>query len=1107
MTDKYFAAFGKRVISALICLMLLASCCSLPSAAEEDGGDSRSYSVTNVRTGISITGERYCRYEMNGVEYDSRYTGARFNAYAWERMSTADRRSVAVYFADKSERQSVFGNNTSDAMAAFVNEKAGWTGLWAAYEKKVEEKYCGVLQDWFSDENYGTVLAGLTGFPENSDARTVLNRYSEAPEANEFMAKYNAIAETMSLGRRAYANIVNAVLFARKAGTCAISKELISQITSNFLVPAVTVAPSAATTGLWTKVYDLSDALIGISGSVQEKAVGKTVDAGDAASICSAVNRLTEANYELAKAAYLDCAALREQLEHEGIAVMAAIRKREKAAADASKPYQEQLKERRDAARHPSAGVEPDPAYSAPINSRRPTADPMKKSEEELYERQLAEQMAQAQSEWSAIEAEFEAWKEGVLRGISSAAQSAGFVPYDVQKGEERGEGCSTYDIRQGWYHIEHGSIYDTVVGQYYPHRFVLSSAALAVYYSDIQKVSDWYDQEADMLEALAAAVPGLAESELRAWQAICAKARAVEETGVTVKNRRYSLLDMTDTASLYLSYINQMPADRSVCASLRAKREELTEDYEYCRRENLHYREQLTETFAEFKNIVANAELAAVDYFDTLRDCRKLLNETIPQYVRDQKADTLVGTLSGTSNAELKALLGPSNGEAFTARLRAEALKLSDYREQYLAYTNQLAVDCAHMRFCCGEFYAIGHFTVQCDGGTVSGREALEAFGVNSSGFVDYTELDAYKLIYEYYRVDAYRLSPTEQEYAETMKLLIGDLMGQSFYNNFYLQCYEQYCRELPNIRRQLQNGNSSRWNYYYNRLQSLCRQAGGSAYNAGIVNPGLSGERVLSSDVYGSGENSLNYVWEHYRGSGSYIPVRGISKGGGDAGLFGEDDGSVDLSLNEGERVKLSVVFDPLDSSDQGLLWQSLTPELASVDESGTVTALGEGIAVISVCAADAPLEVITDSSGAATAFHPIDGFALTYRIGIVGMRCESFETESGNVYSLCNIGTAEEPRYMRCSAEDGRIRVEIRYRAPADGAVLGLAVYDRNGKMTGLSFARNDADFDGSRELSVVCPASEAPAEAALLLMVEDDGGYLPYLGAVKESLTLP
>ncbi|WP_168121598.1 Ig-like domain-containing protein [Paenibacillus sp. HB172176] len=50
-------------------------------------------------------------------------------------------------------------------------------------------------------------------------------------------------------------------------------------------------------------------------------------------------------------------------------------------------------------------------------------------------------------------------------------------------------------------------------------------------------------------------------------------------------------------------------------------------------------------------------------------------------------------------------------------------------------------------------------------------------------------------------------------------------------------------------------------------------------------------------------------------------------------------------------GEQLPLTVQFDPSDAADREVVWESSNPEIASVDESGVVTALAKGETVITV------------------------------------------------------------------------------------------------------------------------------------------------------------
>lgn len=60
--------------------------------------------------------------------------------------------------------------------------------------------------------------------------------------------------------------------------------------------------------------------------------------------------------------------------------------------------------------------------------------------------------------------------------------------------------------------------------------------------------------------------------------------------------------------------------------------------------------------------------------------------------------------------------------------------------------------------------------------------------------------------------------------------------------------------------------------------------------------------------------------------------------------------------LSMIKGQKVRLNATVVPEDADDKTLVWESSDESIVAVDETGTVEALGEGVAVIGVSCGDA-------------------------------------------------------------------------------------------------------------------------------------------------------
>ncbi len=59
--------------------------------------------------------------------------------------------------------------------------------------------------------------------------------------------------------------------------------------------------------------------------------------------------------------------------------------------------------------------------------------------------------------------------------------------------------------------------------------------------------------------------------------------------------------------------------------------------------------------------------------------------------------------------------------------------------------------------------------------------------------------------------------------------------------------------------------------------------------------------------------------------------------------------------LTMNVGERKRLTTTVYPIDADDHTVTWESSAPDIASVDENGLVKAASPGTAVITATATD--------------------------------------------------------------------------------------------------------------------------------------------------------
>lgn len=112
---------------------------------------------------------------------------------------------------------------------------------------------------------------------------------------------------------------------------------------------------------------------------------------------------------------------------------------------------------------------------------------------------------------------------------------------------------------------------------------------------------------------------------------------------------------------------------------------------------------------------------------------------------------------------------------------------------------------------------------------------------------------------------------------------------------------------------------------------------------------------------------------------------------------------------TLKEGETVKLSAVVYPDDAIDKTLTWTSKSPDIATVDSEGTVTAVKEGTAVIEAAVGDVKGSSTITVEKAVQMVHPASLFA-EYNVGVTpGVFATSHNSADNGYYNFTEAQTA--------------------------------------------------------------------------------------------------
>ncbi len=302
------------------------------------------------------------------------------------------------------------------------------------------------------------------------------------------------------------------------------------------------------------------------------------------------------------------------------------------------------------------------------------------------------------------------------------------------------------------------------------------------------------------------------------------------------------------------------------------------------------------------------------------------------------------------------------------------------------------------------------------------------------------------------------YDISQDMQRSVCAMKLLAGDLQGYNRLHQAFAREYNALKAGSGNIRRMLRSGefDTSDYENIYEKpvkdaLYDIIGYSAAPTWIGAAGNPGLSDEIDLEdmmSDMRQSMEEAA---------APSYVPVQyvalgiasqpeeaadgkadGEAEGETGAPYDGKDDEGGGYSVNMGGTLVINVHVELQNASNTTILWESLDPDIASVDENGVIHGLLAGTAHIRARTADA--KVCLDDEGRAVyengSIRIEDGFAIDFEVKVGGVRVSLLEGDNGEK-------TAEISEY---NASGGEVSVP----SEVDGAVvtaLGEGVFAGN------------------------------------------------------------
>lgn len=239
-----------------VCVVLTAAIIigSLPHTLYASAGNTV---ITDVETHRSwdLTRSRYITYTWNGVKFDSRETGPQFNLSAFRIMNEEQREKVARWMAAAGyeRRRLQFSEEGAVELMEKYDTVTGWKEAGKILKQRIEKKYCNDLVQFYGsddinepDKFYKQECQRLT-FADDSAAHKLRydnDNYAAYEGLNEFIEKYDAIQEHLSMGKKAYNCLADEMTKATEYAVKGSSKEFISLVCDKVLVSEIT--PSSA---------------------------------------------------------------------------------------------------------------------------------------------------------------------------------------------------------------------------------------------------------------------------------------------------------------------------------------------------------------------------------------------------------------------------------------------------------------------------------------------------------------------------------------------------------------------------------------------------------------------------------------------------------------------------------------------------------------------------------------------------------------------------------------------------------------------------------------------------------------------------------------------
>ncbi len=225
----------KKITATVLTMLILVTSLAIPAHAQQ-----RARVLRAVGDGLRY----YIEYEYDGAVYRTDTMGARFNQLVWEHFSDEDKSTIASTYAfSPRSRKAQFGEAGSNTIVTWVNDVTGWTEAGEIWKNRIAARDFPDLTAYYTADPSILAVNGRTLGIIESEVVSLGYMSPEIKSSQQYRAVMDEIQHIKSeflVGKSAYRTLVD--IRARQIGNAfkAGSAQLIPVIVDGFIVGHVT---------------------------------------------------------------------------------------------------------------------------------------------------------------------------------------------------------------------------------------------------------------------------------------------------------------------------------------------------------------------------------------------------------------------------------------------------------------------------------------------------------------------------------------------------------------------------------------------------------------------------------------------------------------------------------------------------------------------------------------------------------------------------------------------------------------------------------------------------------------------------------------------------